>query len=158
MRKRCLAQLSGLGTDIHQADVWYPKSQLAEYSAVQHNSPVSTILLQENSFKPATKRAFFCLATGPLVRTPRTPPPELQLSISVALRVTEPSRERSLLECCALELCHICVTEAAYTGFIWRYTQPICVILSQVCCARRAAHHTEFSASLGPILGCARRF
>jgi hypothetical protein len=29
--------------------------------AAQHNEPVSTILLQENSFKPAQQRAFFCL-------------------------------------------------------------------------------------------------
>jgi hypothetical protein len=42
-------------------DVWYLKEQLDTYLATPHNAPVSTILLQENSFKPAlTSGLFFC--------------------------------------------------------------------------------------------------
>jgi hypothetical protein len=33
--------------------------QLDKYMAAQHNAPVSTILLQENSFKPAHEAGFF---------------------------------------------------------------------------------------------------
>jgi hypothetical protein len=44
---------------IHGAYVWYPNLQLDKYIAPQHNEPVSTILLQENSFKPAHEAGFF---------------------------------------------------------------------------------------------------
>jgi hypothetical protein len=40
-------------------DVWYPKEELDLYLALQHNAPVSTILLQENSLKPAKQAGFF---------------------------------------------------------------------------------------------------
>jgi hypothetical protein len=44
------------------SDVWYLKEQLDTYLATTHNAPVSTILLQENSFKPAlTSGLFFCV-------------------------------------------------------------------------------------------------
>jgi hypothetical protein len=44
--------------------------QLDKYMAAQHNAPVSTILLQENSFKPAHEAGFF-------LRRARTPFPTL---------------------------------------------------------------------------------
>jgi hypothetical protein len=42
-------------------DVWYLKEQLDTYLATPHNAPVSTILLQENSFKPALTSGLFFL-------------------------------------------------------------------------------------------------
>jgi hypothetical protein len=43
-------------------DVWYLKEQLDTYLATPHNAPVSTILLQENSFKPALTSGLFFAA------------------------------------------------------------------------------------------------
>ncbi|MFC5512092.1 hypothetical protein ACFPOU_13275 [Massilia jejuensis] len=46
-------------SNIHGTHVRYLNLQLDKYIAAQHNSPVSTILLQENSFKPAHEAGFF---------------------------------------------------------------------------------------------------
>jgi hypothetical protein len=42
--------------------------QLDKYMATQHNEPVSTILLQENSLQPAHEAGFFLPAPNALFR------------------------------------------------------------------------------------------
>ncbi len=43
------------------ANIWYLKRPLDNRFPAQHNELVSTILLQENSFKPAQSGLFFAL-------------------------------------------------------------------------------------------------
>jgi hypothetical protein len=53
-----------------RGDIGYLQTKLDIYIAPQHTSPVSTILLQENSFKPATSAGFFfarVLSLSPLL-------------------------------------------------------------------------------------------
>jgi hypothetical protein len=40
-------------------NIWYLKRPLDWWISTQHNAPVSTILLQENSFEPALSGLFF---------------------------------------------------------------------------------------------------
>jgi hypothetical protein len=88
--------------------------------------PVSTILLQENSFKPAQQAGFFF----------------------AAVLLTNLIHKRSGSMTRTLEECHGQVTFRPYTGFTG-YTQPICVIAEGVLLA---AHRTDFCVSW-PDLG-----
>jgi hypothetical protein len=45
---------------IHQSHFHHHQDKLDLYPAMQHHSPVSSILLQENRFSPLSERAFFC--------------------------------------------------------------------------------------------------
>jgi hypothetical protein len=101
-------------------------------------APVSTILLQENSLKPAKQAGFFFAC----------PPHFLNASVRFF-----PSNIGSIRIRDSLALCHIRVTLPPYTGFI-------CIHATDMPDAegvpRQAPHTAPFSASLGPILGCAR--
>jgi hypothetical protein len=91
-------------------------------------TPVSTILLQENSFEARPTAGFF---------------------FASAIREV-PHAARTFA------FGHAIVTKPPYTFSHLQYTQPICVIAAGV--VRRGRSTPTDYASLGPILGCARPF
>ncbi len=92
-------------------------------------TPVSTILLQENSFKPASSGLFFCSPVLPACFFRHLVNPA-NASYALLLRSRKSCRVRWW--CLTFDYCHSVVTNAPYTLNHLRYTQPICVMAAGV--------------------------
>lgn len=115
-------------------------------------TPVSTILLQENSFEPAKERAFFLLVTAAEIRDTYYYVVDGQI---IRRDIGADHHQRvdgeAVYPTQTIALGHSVVTNTAYTKNHLPYTQPICLMAAGV---RRPGRYTPTSFRISwPDLG-----
>jgi hypothetical protein len=116
---------------------------------MQQDAPVSTILLQENSFKPAFISGLFFIQHD-----------------NIAIATIKPNAGTAAISSADefAAMCHSCVIFSLYTSLHPRYTQPIGVTPDRCAGWQQRAHRPDFERcspifpSLSPFQGFLARF